>query len=71
MLKTGTEIVSNLNADLLDGFHGSDFVRAWSGPTSGSASATFQTNNKPGGSSANSWLPVTVGGAIYYIPLWS
>lgn len=41
-------------------------------PSTGGATATFTSTNKPGSSSANQWLAIAVsGGAVRYIPVWT
>lgn len=40
-------------------------------PTTGSGTATFTATNKPGGSSANTWLSINLNGTTYQVPVWS
>lgn len=77
MAITNSTVVTNLNADYLDGLHASAFAQAdsthtykWSGGTvTGSATATF-SGTKPGSSATNSWLKLIIDGGTYYIPIW-
>lgn len=40
-------------------------------PSTGSGTATFPGNNKPGGNSTVSWMQITISGTTYYMPVWS
>ena len=64
MVKTGTELVANLNAEQW----GSMKV---TGNTTGSATASFSGTNKPGSNSSNTWWVVNVAGSTIYIPVWT
>lgn len=64
MSKTGTNLVANLNAEL------------WSGmkvvsQTTGAATGTYISNNKPGASTSNQWLVISIAGTSYYLPIWT
>lgn len=94
-----TALVSNLNADMVDGLHASSFAKlsggnTWSGgqffsndidvngwvqcnnfridqnPSTGSATATFPGNNKPGSTTTCQWLTINLNGTTKYIPVW-
>lgn len=85
MTMTNTTLVTNLNADLLDGNHASAFQAAGNYPTDGTATsyvlygtqtpgsgvATFDGSAKPGGNSTNAWLRFVINGTTYYIPVWT
>ena len=71
MTMTNTSIVANLNADMVDGVHLAGLLQTNNSVTSGSATATFSGTNKPGSNSSASWLPVTIAGTTYYIPVWT
>ena len=43
----------------------------YTGPTTGSGTATFNPVNKPGASTTNTWIEVVIGGASYQIPVWA
>lgn len=63
IFKIGTE-VSNLNVEKWNGASNN-------GITTGGGTATFVDNNKPGGSTSNTWLSITMSnGSTYYIPAW-
>lgn len=90
---TSSAVVTNLNADLLDGNHASAFVTSSSGDAyaanrlngsagtnvlrfvqgtvTGSATASFPGNNKPGSSSSAVWIQITIDGTTLYIPAWT
>lgn len=70
MTTNNTVLVTNLNSDYLDGYHADSFVRATGSATTGSATATLAAN-KPGSNSSCVWVPISVGGATAYIPIWS
>jgi hypothetical protein len=42
-----------------------------SGSTSGASTATFSGTTKPGSSSTNSWITITIDGTTFYIPVWT
>lgn len=64
MTISSTALVTNLQADSVDGTH----IGAVS---SGAATATFPGNNKPGSATSNTWLTITKDGTTYYIPVWT
>lgn len=99
MAISSTTLVSNLNADMVDGFHASAFAKlaggnTWTGgqffsndidvngwvqcnsfridqtPTTGTATATFPGNNKPGSSTTCQWVTINLNGVTKYIPVW-
>ena len=43
----------------------------YTGPTTGSGTATFNPANKPGASTTNTWIEVVIGGTSYQIPVWA
>lgn len=57
-------------ATLVNGITWSNYMFRDLGPTTGSATATF-SGTKPGAASTNSWISVNVGGANYWMPVWS
>lgn len=92
MTITNNTLVTNLNADLLDGNHasaflttggtayaadrlngsaGSNVLRFVQGTTSGSATASFPGNNKPGSNSSAVWIQITIDSTTLYIPAWT
>lgn len=74
---TNNTLVTNLNADLLDGLHASSFWQSGgstvslSSVSSGSSLATFSTTTKPGSASTNTWVGIVINGTTYYIPAWT
>lgn len=43
-------------------------------PSTGATAASFVATNKPGataGAGPNRWLPISIGGATFYIPMWA
>lgn len=48
-----------------------DSLRIDQSPATGSATATFPGNNKPGGNSTCSWLSLNLNGTTYYLPAWT
>lgn len=74
---TNNTLVTNLNADLLDGIQGAGFWQSGGSTvslnsvSSGSSTATFSTTTKPGSASTNTWIGIVVNGTIYYIPAWT
>ena len=44
---------------------------ALSGPTTGTATGSFVSTNKPGIASNNSWLTIVHNGTTYYLPAWT
>lgn len=39
-------------------------------PTTGAATANFNANNKPGGTTTNTWISISCNGSTRYIPVW-
>jgi hypothetical protein len=74
---TNNTLVTNLNADLLDGIQGAGFWQcggstvSLNSVSSGASTATFSTTTKPGSASTNTWIGIVVNGTIYYIPAWT
>jgi hypothetical protein len=64
------------NSSLLGGYAASAFVLASghatsiSGTATGAATATFAGTNKPGSSSTNVWMLVSIDGNNFWIPAW-
>ena len=58
-----TTLVTNLNADTVDGWH-------FGSVGTGSATASF-LSNKPGSNSSNTWIAVRYGGSTYYLAAWT
>lgn len=100
MMITSTTMVSNLNADMVDGLHASSLAKISGGnsfsgnqyvtggnldvsgwvqcdnfridqtPSTGSATATFTAESKPGSSTAVKWIAVNANGSNGYMPWW-
>ena len=93
MTINSSTLVSNLNADMVDGLHASRFVRTDTNstvtgninitgqlqtdtfridqtPFTGSATATFPGNNKPGSTTSCQWISINCNGTTKYIPVW-
>lgn len=74
---SSTTLVTNLNADMVDGLHAAAFVQgaghttSIGGTSTGTATATFASTNKPGANSSNVWLTITIDGSTLYIPVWA
>lgn len=64
MTKTGTGLVANLNAELWGG------MKVIS-QTTGAATGTYISSNKPGASTSNQWLVISIAGTSYYLPIWT
>lgn len=62
-LANGT-VCTNLNAEKWNG-------ATLGGTSSGASTATFNTTNKPGGASGNTWIVMTIAGVTYYVPAWT
>jgi hypothetical protein len=60
-----TNLVTNLNADKLDGMDVTGIIAAGTG-TGNYAGTTKPTNT----TTTNQWLGITLGGVTYYIPVW-
>lgn len=60
-----TTLVTNLNADKIDGMDVTGIVAA------GTGTGTYLGTTKPGTTTTNNqWLGITLGGVTYYIPVW-
>lgn len=100
MTISSTTLVTNLNADMVDGLHASSLAKISGGnsfsgnqyitggnldvsgwvqcdnfridqtPSTGSATATFPGNNKPGSTTTCQWLTINLNGTTKYIPVW-
>jgi hypothetical protein len=58
-------LVSNLNADYVNGLHYAGVA------TPSTGTATFATTTKPSNTTTtNNWLQVIIAGVVYYIPAW-
>lgn len=64
MTKTGTGLVANLNAELWGGMKVISH-------TTGAATGTYISSNKPGASTSNQWLVISIAGTSYYLPIWT
>jgi len=74
MTMTNSTMVTNLNSEFsnkLLGSAGTNTLRFVQGPVTGSGVSTFVGTNKPGGSTSNTWLQITVDSTTYYIPVWT
>jgi len=74
MTMTNSTMVTNLNSEFsnkLLGSAGTNTLRFVQGPVTGSAVSTFVGTNKPGSSTNNTWLQITVDSTTYYIPVWT
>lgn len=100
MTISSATLVSNLNADMVDGLHASSLAKISGGnsfsgnqyvtggnldvsgwvqcnnfridqtPSTGSATATFPGNNKPGSTTTCQWISINCNGTTKYIPVW-
>ena len=74
---TNNTLVTNLNADLVDGLNASSFWQCGGSTvslnsiSSGASTATFSTTTKPGTASTNTWVGIVINGTTYYIPAWT
>jgi len=74
MTMTNSTMVTNLNSEFsnkLLGSAGTNTLRFVQGPVTGSGVSSFVGTNKPGGSTNNTWLQITVDSTTYYIPVWT
>jgi len=74
MTMTNSTMVTNLNSEFsnkLLGSAGTNTLRFVQGPVTGSGISTFVGTNKPGSSTNNTWLQITVDSTTYYIPVWT
>jgi len=74
MTMTNSTMVTNLNSEFsnkLLGSAGTNTLRFVQGPVTGSGVSSFVGTNKPGGSTSNTWLQITVDSTTYYIPVWT
>lgn len=58
-------------ANRLNGSAGLNVLRFVQGTLSGSSVATFNAAAKPGSSSTNTWIQITIDGTTLYIPVWT
>jgi hypothetical protein len=74
---TNNTLVTNLNADLVDGLNASSFWQCGGSTVSltsvgtGSSTGTFVGTTKPGASSTNTWITIVINGTTYYLPAWT
>jgi len=62
---TNNTLVTNLNADMVDGVNITGIV------ASGTQIGTYNGGTKPGSSgTTNQWLAIVIAGTTYYIPVW-
>lgn len=70
---TNSNITGNLNitgtVDVTGTLRG-DTLRIDQTPATGSGTANYINNNKPGGSGNNSWIQINCNGTNYYVPVW-
>jgi len=59
------------SANRLNGSAGTNVLRFVQGTVSGAATANFVGTNKPGSTSSNVWIEITIDGSTFYIPVWS
>lgn len=74
MTMTNSTMVTNLNSEFsnkLLGTSSSNTLRFAQGPVSGTATSTFSGTNKPGSTSTNTWIQITINSTTYYIPVWT
>ena len=58
-------------SDRLNGSAGLNVLRFVQGTLTGSGVATFNASAKPGGSTTNVWMQITIDGTTLYIPVWT
>ena len=58
-------------SDRLNGSAGLNVLRFVQGTLTGSGVATFNGTAKPGGSTTNVWMQITIDGTTLYIPVWT
>lgn len=58
-------------ANRLNGSAGTNVLRFVQGTLSGSGTATFNPAAKPGGSTTNVWMQITIDSTTLYIPVWT
>ena len=74
MTMTNTTMVTNLNSEFSNkilGSAGTNTLRFVQGPVTGAGVSTFVGTNKPGSSTNNTWLEITIDSTTYYIPVWT
>lgn len=74
MTITNSTMVTNLNSEFSNKLLGtvtSNTFRYAQGPVTGTATSTFAGNNKPGSTSTNTWIQITINSTTYYIPVWT
>lgn len=73
MTMTSTTMVANLFAEKANILNGqiSNTLTFQRGTLTGTATATFPGNNKPGSSTTNSWIQIKVDTTTLYIPVWT
>lgn len=74
MTMTNSTMVTNLNSEFsnkLLGSAGTNTLRFVQGPITGAGISTFIGTNKPGSSTSNTWLEITIDSTLYYIPIWT
>jgi hypothetical protein len=58
-------------ANRLNGSAGSNVMRFVQGTVTGAATSTFNGANKPGSTSTNTWMQITIDATTLYIPVWT
>lgn len=67
-------MVTNLNSEYSNkiiGSAGLNVLRFVQGTLTGASTATFNAAAKPGSSSSNTWIQITIDGSTFYIPVWT
>ena len=71
---TSSAKVTNLNAEFANTINNTtntQTLKFVSGTNTGTATATFIPTNKPGSSSGNEWIKITIDSTTLYIPAWT
>ena len=58
-------------ANRLNGSAGANVMRFVQGTVTGAATSTFNGANKPGSTSTNTWMQITIDATTLYIPVWT
>jgi hypothetical protein len=58
-------------ANRLNGSAGTNVMRFVQGTVTGAATSTFNGANKPGSTSTNTWMQITIDATTLYIPVWT
>ena len=73
MLINNNTMVTNLNAQYANNLVGTigNVLKFNQGTVSGASTASFVNTTKPGSSSTNTWIQITVDSTVLYIPVWT